>query len=297
MKRLGSPRRLRAALPLLAMAVLLTVPATATASKYVWQDTIDITLKVVYPESEFTSLRPGGHPSKFWVQDLTNIAAAPTAEGLVLTAADGYTLPGTITVKIGQQTFLVGTDGTQNPAGITFQPETGLLSIQEALIEQNPGGVTVQAAAEAKTDDPGTSSAGQSDPAPDTTAASGSAAPEEQPPRTGSTPHRGNHPGGTFRPRPGATCGRYRRPGGTFRQRPGRPGRRHFPPRRPGGTAAPDRRHPHRRNHPDGTFRPGTGSAQRGNAGPLPLKRIPQIVIDSSNTKRVHPAGCTLFAS
>ena len=188
MKRLGSPRRLRAALPLLAMAVLLTVPATATASKYVWQDTIDITLKVVYPESEFTSLRPGGHPSEFWVQDLTNIAAAPTAEGLVLTAADGYALPETITVKIGQQTFLVGTDGTRNPAGITFQPETGLLSIQEALIEQNPGGVTVQAAAEAKPDDPGTSSAGQSDPDPDTTAASGSAAPEGQPPQTGSVP-------------------------------------------------------------------------------------------------------------
>lgn len=188
MKRLGSPRRLRAALPLLAMAVLLTVPATATASKYVWQDTIDVTLKVVYPESVITSLLPAGHPSEFWVQDLTNIAAAPTAEGLVLTAADGYTLPGTITVKIGQQTFLVETDGTQNPAGITFQPETGLLSIQEALIEQNPGGVTVQAAAEAKPDDPGTSSAGQSDPDPDTTAASGSAAPEGQPPQTGSVP-------------------------------------------------------------------------------------------------------------
>ena len=104
----------------------------------------------------------------------------------MLTAADGYALPGTITVKIGQQTFSVGTDGTQNPAGITFQPETGLLSIQEALIEQNPGGVTVQAAAEAKTDEPGTSSAGQSDPAPDT--AADPAAPEEQPPQTGSVP-------------------------------------------------------------------------------------------------------------
>lgn len=186
MKRLGSPRRLRAALPLLAMAVLLTVPSTATASKYVWQDTIDVKLHVLYLNTAITSLLPAGHPSEFWVQDLTNIAAAPTAEGLVLTAADGYALPGTITVKIGQQTFSVGTDGTQNPAGITFQPETGLLSIQEALIEQNPGGVTVQAAAEAKTDEPGTSSAGQSDPAPDT--AAGPAAPEEQPPRTGSTP-------------------------------------------------------------------------------------------------------------
>ena len=186
MKRLGSPRRLRAALPLLAMAVLLTVPSTATASKYVWQDTIDVKLHVLYLNTAITSLLLESHPSEFWVQDLTNIAAAPTAEGLVLTAADGYALPGTITVKIGQQTFSVGTDGTQNPAGIAFQPETGLLSIQEALIEQNPGGVTVQAAAEAKTDEPGTSSAGQSDPAPDT--AADPAAPEEQPPRTGSTP-------------------------------------------------------------------------------------------------------------
>lgn len=147
MKRLVSPRRLRVALPLLAMAVLLTVPSTATASKYVWQDTIDVELHVVYGNTIITSLLPEGHPSEFWVQDLTNIGAAATAEGLVLTPAEGYTLPETITVKIGQQTFSVRTDGTQNPEGITFQPETGLLSIEQSLLDENPGGVTVSAAA------------------------------------------------------------------------------------------------------------------------------------------------------
>lgn len=147
MKRLVSPRRLRGALPLLAMAVLLTVPSTATASKYVWQDTIDVKLHVLYPNTAITSLLPEGHPSEFWVQDLTNIKATATADGLVLTPAEGYTLPETITVKIGQQTFSVRTDGTQNPEGITFQPETGLLSIEQSLLDENPGGVMVSAAA------------------------------------------------------------------------------------------------------------------------------------------------------
>lgn len=147
MKKLISPRRLRAALPLLAMAVLLTVPSTATASKYVWQNTIKVKLQVVYPESVITSLLPEGHPSEFWVQDLTNIKAAASANGLVLTPAEGYTLPETITVRIGQQTFQVRTDGTQNPEGITFQSETGLLSIEQSMLDKNPGGVTVSAAA------------------------------------------------------------------------------------------------------------------------------------------------------
>lgn len=168
MKRLGSPRRLRVALPLLALAVLLTVPSTATASKYVWQNTIDITLKVIYPDTSITSLLPEGHPSEFWVQDLTNIKAAASADGLVLTAAEGYTLPETITVKIGQQTFPVRTDGTQNPEGITFQPETGLLSIEPSLLDENPGGVTVSAAAVEKTVATEEAPSAESTPAADT---------------------------------------------------------------------------------------------------------------------------------
>lgn len=168
MKRLGSPRRLRAALPLLAMAVLLTVPSTATASKYVWQDTIDITLKVIYPDTAITSLFPEGHPSEFWVQDLTDIKANISADGLVLTAAEGYTLPETISVKIGQQTFQVRTDGTQNPEGITFQPEAGLLSIEQFLLDENPGGVTVSAAAMEKTVATEAAPSAESTPAADT---------------------------------------------------------------------------------------------------------------------------------
>lgn len=188
MKRLVSPRRLRAVLPLLAMAVLLTVPSTATASKYVWQDTIKVKLQVVYPESVITSLLPEGHPSEFWVQDLTNIKATATADGLVLTPAEGYTLPETITVKIGQQTFSVRTDSTQNPEGITFQPETGLLSIEQSLLDENPGGVTVSAAAvkmEIPVEDaPPT----ESTPPAEDAAPTESTAPVEDAPPTESTP-------------------------------------------------------------------------------------------------------------
>ena len=43
-----------------------------------------------------------------------------TKEGLVLTAEAGCTLPESITVSIGQASFLVYTDGTRPQEGITF---------------------------------------------------------------------------------------------------------------------------------------------------------------------------------
>lgn len=210
MKKLGSPRRLRATLPLLAMAVLLTVPSTATASKYVWEDTIEVTLHVVNPENSGNSLLPAGHPSEFWGKELTHIVATPTAEGLVLTPADGYTLPGTITVKIGQQTFPIRTDGTQNPEGITFQPETGLLSIEQSLLEENPGGVTVSAAAverEIPAEDapPAESTPATEDTAPtESTAPAGDEAPTESTqPAVDTAPTEGTPPAGDAAPAEG----------------------------------------------------------------------------------------------
>ena len=65
------------------------------------------------------------------MQNLTNIQATPTADGLVLTAQEGYVLPEYITVKIGETTFSVKTDGTEAPEGLSFDPVTGLLSVSE----------------------------------------------------------------------------------------------------------------------------------------------------------------------
>ena len=137
----------RRVFPCLALAAVLTMPPAVTWSKYVWQEDINVTLVVNYSEQSITSLLPDGNPSEFWVQDLTNIRATATADGLILTAETGYTLPESITVKVGSQTYSVRTDGTDAPAGISFAPGAGLLSIAESLIDENPGGVTVSAVA------------------------------------------------------------------------------------------------------------------------------------------------------
>lgn len=135
----------------LVLGTILALPTTVTQSKYVWQDDIQVNLKITYAGQIITSIQPEGHPSEFWVQDLTNIQATPTADGLVLTAMEGYMMPEFITVKIGQTIFSVKTDGTEHPEGITFDATSGLLSILESLIDENPGGVTVSAVAVYKT--------------------------------------------------------------------------------------------------------------------------------------------------
>lgn len=131
MKKMILQMRFRSILPLLVMAVLFTLPSTITGSKYVWEDTIDVRLSVVYPETVITSLFSGGYPSEFWMQNLKNIQATPTADGLVLAAEEGYALPEYITVKIGETTFSVKTDGSETPEGLSFDPATGLLSVSE----------------------------------------------------------------------------------------------------------------------------------------------------------------------
>lgn len=147
MRNIISQARFRTVLPLLIMAVLLTLPSTATGSKYVWEENINVTLKISYDNQSLTSVGPVGYPSEFWVQDFTNIQATPTEDGLILTVDEGYALPEYISVKIGQKTFSIRSDGTEAPEGITFDPATGLLTIAESLTDENPGGVTVQAVA------------------------------------------------------------------------------------------------------------------------------------------------------
>lgn len=147
MKNLIVKVRFQTILPFLIVAVMLTLPSTATGSKYVWQENINVTLRITYNDQTFTSLLPDGYPSEFWVQDFTNIQATPTEDGLILTVDEGYALPEYISVKIGQKTFSIRSDGTETPEGITFDPATGLLTIAESLTDENPGGVTVQAVA------------------------------------------------------------------------------------------------------------------------------------------------------
>lgn len=133
---------------LLFMSVLLTFPSTGTGSKYVWEDTIDITLKVSYPEQVITSVRPVGYLSESWIRDLKNIRATPTADGLILTADEGYTLPEYIAVGIGQTTYSVKTDGTEAPEGMAFNPETGMLSVSDIWMTESQASITVTASAE-----------------------------------------------------------------------------------------------------------------------------------------------------
>lgn len=152
MKNLISHVRFRMVLLLLFLAVLLTLPAASTGSKYVWNDTIDISLTIVCQDSTSTSGGSGKnslaiYPSVYWAQELEHMEAEATEEGLVLTAEDGYTLPESLTVTIGQASFLVHTDGTKPLEGITFDATSGLLSISESLIAESSGGVTVHAAA------------------------------------------------------------------------------------------------------------------------------------------------------
>lgn len=143
MKNFISRVRFPTILPLLVMAVLFTLPSTSTGSKYVWEDSIKVSLRVVYPDNIITSLLPVGYPSEFWAQELQNIRATATQEGLVLTAGDGYTLPESILVKLGETEYTVYTNGQNNTDGIRFSPENGMLTISDSLLSDHEGTVTI----------------------------------------------------------------------------------------------------------------------------------------------------------
>lgn len=181
------PRPLHLALPLL-LLTLLTLPTATTGSKYIWNVEIPLTLEIQYADQSITSLFSDMDPLEAdasltalspadWTLDLTNIRATVQAEGVVLTAESGHTLPEAFTVRIGDTVYPVRTDGQTASPDLSFDPATGLLTVSESLWEW---GVTVEAAAvpaedpltnpPARADDPTIVSDGPTDPLTDESA-------------------------------------------------------------------------------------------------------------------------------
>ena len=148
MRRFSSNPGRKFILLTLVVGVLCTIPFSITRSKYVWKDDIVITLDVRYSDQILTSLLPPNLPASDWILSLANIQATLQNDGLILCAEQGYQLPEEITVLIGTDTYTVHTNGQENPGGIAFAPETGMLSISSILIAENPTSITVIASAE-----------------------------------------------------------------------------------------------------------------------------------------------------
>lgn len=153
MKNFVSQVRFRTLLPVLFLAVLLTLPSAATGSKYVWEDTINVELAVSYPEQGITSVGLASYPSDSWIRKLQNIQATSTENGLVLTAEEGYTLPESIKVQIGGTEYVIYTNGQNCPDGLAFYPESGTLTIADDLLSKSQGTVTVIASGILSADD------------------------------------------------------------------------------------------------------------------------------------------------
>ena len=147
MRRFSSNPGRKFILLTLVVGVLCTIPFSITRSKYVWKDDIVITLDVRYSDQILTSLLPPNLPASDWILSLANIQATRQNDGLILCAEQGYQLPEEITVLIGTDTYTVHTNGQENPGGIAFAPETGMLSISSILIAENPTSITVIASA------------------------------------------------------------------------------------------------------------------------------------------------------
>ena len=148
MRRFSSNPGRKFILLTLVVGVLCTIPFSITRSKYVWKDDIVITLDVRYSDQILSSLLPPNLPASDWILSLANIQATRQNDGLLLCAEQGYQLPEEITVLIGTDTYTVHTNGQENPGGIAFAPETGMLSISSILIAENPTSITVIASAE-----------------------------------------------------------------------------------------------------------------------------------------------------
>lgn len=132
----------RVILPFLLLISIFTLPSVVTESKYVWNESINITLTIQAKTSTLIEFSANN-----WKLNLTNIESSVQEEGVVLSAQEGYILPESFTVQIGAFSFIIYTNGTDNPEGISFDPVTNLLSISESLIKEKQGEVTVVAAA------------------------------------------------------------------------------------------------------------------------------------------------------
>lgn len=131
-------------IPFLLAATLFTLPLAATQSKYVWEEEIPITLSVQYPDTVITSIllatplvdcRLEG--TGLQIQETENFG-----QWLVV-PEQGYGLPEFLMVKIGDTEYLLSTNGGEQPAGITFDPAQGLLTISLELLPVDGTGVTV----------------------------------------------------------------------------------------------------------------------------------------------------------
>ena len=79
---------------LLLLATLFTIPSAVTQSKYVWEEDIDITLKIIYPEQEVTSLfMIDPNAASILDDNRVQIGAAGMADPWILSPEKGDTLP------------------------------------------------------------------------------------------------------------------------------------------------------------------------------------------------------------
>lgn len=140
----GSPWR---ALPGLALVALLLLPVATTRGKYVWEESVSLTLSVKGPASGCSNGLLVSAPSVSWDLQLEGVTGEASGLGLKLTADEGYALPESVTVSVGGVSYVVRTDGADAPEGVSFDEGSGTLVVDETLVEQGGGVVTVWAAA------------------------------------------------------------------------------------------------------------------------------------------------------
>lgn len=124
--------------------VVVTLPFSVTGSKYVWQDDLQIILKVDYDEQNAAG-NLSVSPETLCTLEGTGIWIKPTGISgqWFLRPEEGYLLPETFTVEIGGMEYVGYTDGQGNPQGISYDAETGILTISDCLLENDRGRITV----------------------------------------------------------------------------------------------------------------------------------------------------------
>ena len=117
--------------PCLVLVAVLTIDPGLSGSKYVWREDIIITLKVNYSDGGISPL-----PETLWKLEITGIGIETTQVPgqWILYAEEGYALPESLLIKIGEMEYRVYTDGQNNPEEISFEPGTGMLILAESLL-------------------------------------------------------------------------------------------------------------------------------------------------------------------
>lgn len=131
-------------LPCLVLGAVFTLPHAVTWSKYAWQDTIQITRKVNYAEQVLTRI----------LTAVPDVICTLEGNGIkinegenpgqwILTPEEGYALPESLIVKVGETEYIVYTNGRSNPGGISFDPEARILIIADSLLMDSQGSITL----------------------------------------------------------------------------------------------------------------------------------------------------------